>query len=72
MMPVDDTLSDVTPLALIDGTNAATRAGHVRRARRPGGRAEPHADLAAPSVHPPLFLLPFLDPTIAARRPTHR
>ena len=72
MMPVDDTLSDVTPLALIDGTNAATRAGHVRRARRPGGRAEPHADLAAPSVYPPLFLLPFLDPTIATRRPTHR
>ena len=47
-MPVDDTLSDVTPLALIDGMNAATRAGHGRRARRPGGRAEPHADLAAP------------------------
>ena len=72
MMPVDDTLSDVTPLALIDGTNVATRAGDGRRARRPGGRAEPHADLAAPSVSSPLFLLPFLDPTIATRRPTHR
>ena len=72
MMPVDDTLSDVTPLVLIDGTNVATWAGDGRRARRPGGRAEPHADLAAPSVSSPLFLLPFLDPTIAARRPTYR
>jgi hypothetical protein len=26
-MPVDDTLSYATPLDLIDGTNAATRAG---------------------------------------------
>ena len=26
-MPVDDTLSYVTPLLLIDGTNAAARAG---------------------------------------------
>ena len=33
-MPVDDTLSDVTPLALIDGTNVATRAGDGRRAAR--------------------------------------
>ena len=71
MMPVDDTLSDVTPLALIDGTNAATRAGDGRRGAQEA-MPKPHADLAAPSVSSPLFLLPFLDPTIATRRPTHR
>ena len=71
-MPVDDTLSYVTPLVLIDGTFAATRAGDqsARQAPRRSRRAARRP--AAAQVYPSLILLPFLHQTITARRPTHR